>query len=389
MAQAAGDVPGDVVEVAVFVDGVPAQGTALLRKRGERVFLNDVGDWTTDLGPAKEVPLDERGRAAFESLERGQYDVAVGGPSLGGHRFTTEVAGRGGAAHPRSVIALGHGAISGRAFAPDGKPAVGATVRFHGEEGAYAIRGMVAETRVDAEGRYALASLPAAHGLLMILFLPIDGFPQGYRELSVDVVDPPARTVDVGSAAPLPGWRGRVVEGDGSVAKGPGQLHVSDPTPRAGGPEWRLVVVRADGRFEARLPPGRLRVDGHLQASDGPPRTITPAEVVVPDGGLEQDLSVNSGSLEVRVVRSAIGAVSMVEVTLEPVGAERGTAYGTVSNRRGLARFGALPRGRYRVVVEKATVRTPDGGAPEIEIQDRPAFLDVELTSPTPGGTPR
>src|SRR5213075_497866 len=102
------------------------------------------------------------------------------------------------------------------------------------------IRGMRAETQVDAEGRYALTSLPAAYGILTVRLLPIDGFPQGSRQISIVAIEPPSRTLDIGDGVPLPVWRGRVVEGDGTVAKGPGQFAFSDPAPRAGPLEWRL-----------------------------------------------------------------------------------------------------------------------------------------------------
>ncbi len=386
---AVGEVPGDMVEIAVFLDGEPAVGGVTIERwSGETTFQED-GTWGgRTRTPSGEIPLALDGRARFDRLEAGDYEVTIRGPMIGAHRISTTITGRAPVPHPRLVLALGAGVLRGRAFSRDGRLATGATVRFNAADRAYGPLIVLGEAQVDADGRYELRGLPLWSGILSLELPALEGMPQASRREHVDLRSANPLEQDLGDGRPLPVWRGSVLDGSGHSVAGPGTLNLVRLQPEPG--RWWLeqAVIRRDGKFEARVAPGAYRVTGQVVRPDAPPRTLDGLEIEIPPLGLERDVVVGGGTLVI-LVRGADGAPAAgVDIDIEPVAATRSWSRGQRTDETGVARFQGLPAGRYRITTTEGTATLRGGGQPEVEVRGPSPTTSVELellaTEPSP-----
>ncbi len=395
VAAAMGDVPGDVIEVAVFLDGVPAAGTASLVQwlQGTAPTLDDDGSWHVEKRAGPRAPVAFSGVARFDGLA-GEgaggttYEVLVQGPQVGAHRITTSVSRDASKAHPRLVLTLGPGVVRGRAFARDGRPAEHATVVFRAANGAFGPLMATSEATTDADGRYELRGLPLGHGLLWLELPPLDGMPQAARQECVDVRDATPVTLDFGDARRLPIWRGRVVDSGGGPVAGPGTLRLIRLVQTPGRSEWESALVARDARFEARVEAGRYRVSGEVVRASGPPRYVDSVEVEVLEGGLDRDLVVGGGTVVLRVrLANGDAAGQGLEFWLDRPGTARTVSFGAFTERDGRARFAGLPAGRYRVLHGRPFGQGPASAVlAEVDVADPPVPIEIDVLLPAEEG---
>lgn len=388
---AAGDVPGDVIEMAVFVDGVPLDGTVTVEPYGKVWVTKDDGRQETTRGPPRITAISAEGTARFDGLAAGNFDITVRGSTISLHRIFSRVTGRAQDVHPRLVLALGTYAVRGRAYARDGRPAIGAKVTMNPEFGVYGALRAVAETLVDAEGRYDLRGLPRLSGIVRLALPAIDGMPQAVREEHLyDASGTNPASLDLGDAHALPIWRGTVVDAGGRPVELPGELRLTHVEAKPGRPlGGDTASVRKDGKFEARVASGTYRVRGVLGGNDTSPRFLDEFQLEIPAIGLERDVVLKGGgTLVVRIQSGALATNAGVEIEVEPVGVPRTWSRSSTTGRKGTARFDDLPAGRYKISVADKTVTLVGGGKAEIEIKDSQLPVEVLVELHAPEGTP-
>lgn len=388
VAAAVGEVPGDVVEVAVLVGGVPAVGSITVERWiGEATFEED-GSWGTRRGPPTEIQLGGDGRARFDAPQGGTFYVTVRGPAIGAHEITTRASGRPERRHPRLVLALGDGVVRGQAFARDGRLAVGARVRFQASDAAYGPLSAVGACAVDGFGRYELRGLPRSRGIVQLELPLLDAMPQSPREAWVDVSKESPVDLDIGDATPLPIWRGTVIDVAGRPIDGPGTLTFTSLKDQPGQFDWQRSVIRRDGRFEARVAPGTYRVTGTVVRPDAPPRTIDSLVVEMTPRGLDRDVVVGGATLLLRVRGEGDQPAVGVSLVIEPAVDDRAWSKEQRTDDAGAVRFTGLPGGRYRITTRDGTLALHGGGEPVVEVRETSATaeFDIELRAGAVGG---
>jgi RNA polymerase sigma-70 factor (ECF subfamily) len=255
----------------------------------------------------------------------------------------------------RQVLATGTAAVRGRLFDRGGSPLPDRRVALHAQgDWATYVAFAGAETRTDADGRYAFGALHSGRYLLNAALYPGDPDRDGdHRTETLDLAPGEDRELDLGEQRPEPLWRGRVRLASGTPFRGGSTGYPSDGTPafdlvRPGSEVATTTVpIDADGRVAHRVPRGTWRL-----------RLVVPAfetELVVGDADLERDVVLPG--VRVRGVARDARTRGPVEGGLEAVRIERadpalrsgaGGMRGRVAPDGGFSFDGVLP-GRWRV----------------------------------------
>ncbi|MBL9088544.1 MAG: hypothetical protein JNM10_15505, partial [Planctomycetia bacterium] len=365
-----GTVPGDRVEGRVVrgTRGFPGATVKLVRAS---IAAPAGGRGAEDVARSTTTAAD--GVFAWSGLEPGTWAVVVAAPGAAERRAFVQTQAPP-ATISRVVVVLGTATIEGRAFARDGTPAGGRSLRLV-QQGALGAA-TLAEVEVDGRGHFRVAGLP---GGIWGLRLDLDDDPNGdHRDTVVETEARRTVTVTLGSETPEPVWTGSVRLASGTpLHDAVARLHVSSMT-RTESPTSVGVRTDARGAFTQRLPRGTYHV-----ALTGVPHVSRFAfDVEIGPGGLARDVIVPGVLVTGTLVdgdtrrpfppaRPGAGAAICIRRPDEPASP---TALGFPPDEHGTFRLFGVPPGRYVVYARPAPGDDREGSSVEIVV---PADRDV------------
>jgi RNA polymerase sigma factor (sigma-70 family) len=230
----------------------------------------------------RSAPIGPDGRFVFEEVRPDWITLAID-PGEGVVRQMAMNAMTGGRTWRTIVIVLGSAGVSGHVYDEQGVPVAGArVVAFQGlrrnEEG----RGFASVAWTDAEGRYALADLPAGSFSVGVRRDGAAKDPNTEESVPLDLAVGQQATLDFGVARPLPVWSGVLRARTGEPSEG-AWLTLRETTTG-----WNRELLVSDGTFRISLPSGTYVASTRkVPQSFG---TVELATVEVGPAGLERDL---------------------------------------------------------------------------------------------------